>query len=740
MGRIKKIIESLNYEKQMFIKLLGLVTLPLIVMGIVSCNIYIRAESAKNRLTLNSYSDEMTREYENIFSSMKEYYLSIVNEDTYKWLVRQAEVPYAQYSHLKEAQRDLEGNYFMEKYIKDYEFINVSHGWVFNNYGLFPYDKIRNKEATDRFIEEQKEVPMSIYWLNRPDTLSPVYGSMRVTDSVDSSGLLLVVKGSQGISGISWLLSIQVDDVSLQRMSEGYQKLGYDIAVLGNGKVMLESNPEMTETYLQRQDGESGIYKNGKKRYNINVSRGEISGLTYVVGYDTSKVKQDATVFVFASFAVIAAFALLMILVRLTAVAFAKPLLLLEKYADDQNKQIKELLVANLIKGELNETRIDSALKKSEVSPWPVYRMVALSCKGEGNEEESPSHVRSAELEESQSRENYEKILAGLSEEICREIFITPIFYRDKLICLVGAENDTEIDQKTALLYKEMKDYISEAFGFATASGISQPFHHLSHVRRAYNECEEALYNRTNKEDMDNSSLVLFDDYLVMNQVGNVYDMIMENELIQSIESCNEEEAVRLLEMIIERMDSKSVVGIERNFYLTRLLTAMLNVPASAGISLSDIFDSGQYNVLNHITQIYEKKKVVKAATEEIIHPVIEKLLERKAQGNELEIVTRIMTIIKESKGNVSLNECAESMSYHPNYLSKVLKREKGVTFTDIVNEEKLKQAKYMLLTTEYSVAEISERLHYNNVQNFIRFFKNQVGSTPAAFRKEHQR
>lgn len=723
MGRIKKIIESLNYEKQMFVKLLALVTLPLIVMGMVSCNIYIQAETAKSRLTLNSYSDEMTREYENIFSSMKEYYLSVVNDESFKWLVRQEEAPYTQYTHLKEAQRDLEGNYFMGKYIKNYEFINVTHGWVFNNYGMFPYDQVRNKEATDRFIEEQKETPLSIYWLNRPDALSPVYGTMRATDSVDSSGLLLVAKGGQGISGISWILSIRVDESQLKQMSEGYQKLGYDIAILGREIVLLESNREMTETYLQQEGRESGIYKNARKRYNINVTRGEVSGLTYVVGYDTSKVKQDATIFVFASFAVIAAFAVLLLLVRVTAVAFAKPLLLLEKYADDQTKQIKELMVSNMIKGELNEPKIEDAMRKSELTPWPVYRMVSLRCKGEGSE-----------------TEDYEKIIAGIPEEIRNQIFITPIFYRSKLVCLVGAESDAEIDAKTAQLYKDMKDYISENFGFCTASGISQPFHKLTHVRRAYNECEEALYNRNNKEDIDNSSLVLFDDYLTVSQVGNVYDMIMENELIQSIESCNEEEAVRLLELIIERMDTKSVVGIERNFYLTRLLTAMLNVPVAAGISLSDVFDSEQYNVLNHITQIYDKKKMVNAAVEEVIHPMIAKLTERKLEGNELEIVTRIMALIKETKGNISLNECADSLSYHPNYLSKVLKREKGVTFTDIVNEEKLKQAKYMLLTTEYSVAEISERLHYNNVQNFIRFFKNQVGSTPAAFRKEHKR
>lgn len=77
-------------------------------------------------------------------------------------------------------------------------------------------------------------------------------------------------------------------------------------------------------------------------------------------------------------------------------------------------------------------------------------------------------------------------------------------------------------------------------------------------------------------------------------------------------------------------------------------------------------------------------------------------------------------------------------IKFHPNYIGKIIKKEKNITFTDMVNEEKLMQAKYMLLTTEMSVAEISEILMYNNVQNFIRFFKKHIGVTPAAFRKEH--
>lgn len=726
--RIKKIISSLTYEKQIFVKLLGLVTIPLIVMGIISCNIYIKGETSKKQMALNSYSDEVSREYENILSTLKEYYIEAVSKDDIHWLERQEEPPFSKYSNLKQAQRILEGNYFMRRYIADYEFINVKYGWVFNNYGMFSFDKMKNREETEHFLKDQENMLLSVYWLNRSGALSPMNGSMRMTDTVDSSGLRLVIKKEQGIGGLSWLLTIKIDKNQLNEMAKSYKMMGYDVSMIGSGQVLLETNPTMTNVYRNSGREGSGVYKskNGDK-YHINVRTDEISGLNYLVGYNTANVKKDAFVFIFASFAVLAAFALILFFIQLTAAAFAMPLRRLEKYVDDQDRQIKKLLVSNLIEGELNEKNIEEALKKSEIMPLYAYRMIAMICK-------------SAPYDEEKGKEKYTEILSALPKALENDIFIAPVYYRDKLIFITGAQNDMEVDAKTAVLYKGLKDYIAESYDLVIASGISQPFHRLHHVRRAYSECAEALYNKSNKADMNNSTLVLFDDYLMKSQVGNVYDMIMENELIQSITSGKEEEAACLLNVIIDRMEIKNVVGIERNFYLTRLLTAMLNIPSSANISLSDVFDSEQYNILNSITQIYDKKKVISAVNDQIIKPIISRLIKKGQEGEESFIVRQAVDLIKDSKGNISLNDCAEKLSYHPNYLSKVIKRELGITFTDMATEEKLKQAKYMLLTTEYSVAEISERLTYNNVQNFIRFFKNNVGFTPAAFRREHRK
>ena len=72
-------------------------------------------------------------------------------------------------------------------------------------------------------------------------------------------------------------------------------------------------------------------------------------------------------------------------------------------------------------------------------------------------------------------------------------------------------------------------------------------------------------------------------------------------------------------------------------------------------------------------------------------------------------------------------------------YIWKVLKNERNTNFTDLVASQKLEMAKELLLTTDMSVAQVADTLHYSNVQNFIRFFSREVGMTPGKYKKEYQ-
>ena len=725
--------KRVKFENRLFLQFLLLVTVPLIVMGIVSYDIYIKGETAKSRQALESYCESVANEYENVFSSIREYYLDSTGSTSVKWLVNQQEVPYSKYKELRQAQNLLQGNYFLSKYISFYNFVNVKEGWVLNKYGMYSIKDLKNKKELEQFIGQQKDVLLSLYWLNRTDVIGPYHGTVKESGFVDLSGELLVVKEEYSSVGMVYLLTVRLNTDQLSRLSEPYQKMGYDVTVLSGKKVLMETNQGLTETYLKAAEKgtlKSGIYTSpGGKKYRLSVKESGGNNLTYITGMDMDKMNRGGIPYVLASAAIIAVFGILLVGLRFAAVAFSKPVLMLQKFADDQNVQIKELFLTNLLKGELNMEKIQETMKKYEMESWNSYRLIAIACKFEEKGEPLP--------QEEKDRINKEIIL-HLPDYVKEAFFVSAVLYNHMALFMIGENDDVEVDNKTALVYKQIKDHVVEQYGYPVAFGISRTFHNLTHAGRACEECSEALHSKNHDRNENGASLVLYDDYSLMDPAGNIYDKIMEDELSGAVDSCNEEEARRFLELIVGRMEVKGASGMERTYYVTRLLTAILEIPAKASISLSDIFGNEQYNVLTKAANVYGQKELVSYMMDEILSPVMNVLMESR-QASASDIVKEVTRMIKESGGNTSLNECAEILNYHPNYISRVLKKEKGISFTDLINEEKLKIAKYMLLTTTDSIAVISTKLNYNNVQNFIRFFKNQIGTTPSAYRKEHK-
>ena len=84
-----------------------------------------------------------------------------------------------------------------------------------------------------------------------------------------------------------------------------------------------------------------------------------------------------------------------------------------------------------------------------------------------------------------------------------------------------------------------------------------------------------------------------------------------------------------------------------------------------------------------------------------------------------------------------TLEECASRLHYNANYLSSVFKKEMNCTFTEYLGNYRINVAKTWLGETDMTVKEISEKLMYNNSQNFIRSFRKLVGMTPGEYRSK---
>ncbi len=94
----------------------------------------------------------------------------------------------------------------------------------------------------------------------------------------------------------------------------------------------------------------------------------------------------------------------------------------------------------------------------------------------------------------------------------------------------------------------------------------------------------------------------------------------------------------------------------------------------------------------------------------------------------------QIVDILQERGGNVSLEECAGILNYHPSYVWKILHR-KGTTYKSLQADIKIREAMRMLQETDQTVSEIARTLGYSNPQNFIRFFTGRTSVSPGKFR-----
>ena len=106
-----------------------------------------------------------------------------------------------------------------------------------------------------------------------------------------------------------------------------------------------------------------------------------------------------------------------------------------------------------------------------------------------------------------------------------------------------------------------------------------------------------------------------------------------------------------------------------------------------------------------------------------------------RLEGRMLEI----MNYMFENYQNVTLRGLAHHFGYSEPYLCKLFREESGSTFTQILRDFKLKQAKKLLQTTDKKLNEICDTIGYSDTTQFIRDFKQQYGNTPAKYRKAFQ-
>jgi two-component system, response regulator YesN len=108
-----------------------------------------------------------------------------------------------------------------------------------------------------------------------------------------------------------------------------------------------------------------------------------------------------------------------------------------------------------------------------------------------------------------------------------------------------------------------------------------------------------------------------------------------------------------------------------------------------------------------------------------------------KKEKKEYKPIRLIKLYIQEHFGEpVSLEDIAQLVHFSPVYVSTVFKKETGMSFTGYLTDVRMGEAKKLLKTSSFSVAEIARIVGYNDVKHFSKLFIKSVGIKPIEFRK----
>ena len=82
------------------------------------------------------------------------------------------------------------------------------------------------------------------------------------------------------------------------------------------------------------------------------------------------------------------------------------------------------------------------------------------------------------------------------------------------------------------------------------------------------------------------------------------------------------------------------------------------------------------------------------------------------------------------------LEDAAREVGLHPTYFSKLFKEEMGISFTDYLSKVRVEAAK-LLMRSDYSLAEISQMVGFNDQSYFTKVFKKHTGESPHRWRTQ---
>jgi 2-isopropylmalate synthase len=127
---------------------------------------------------------------------------------------------------------------------------------------------------------------------------------------------------------------------------------------------------------------------------------------------------------------------------------------------------------------------------------------------------------------------------------------------------------------------------------------------------------------------------------------------------------------------------------------------------------------------------------IIKSSINALVSAANKLAVEQHITEGREERIVEIISFIQKNYVDATLEMLSDEFHLSKPYLSKYIREKSGMTFQDLVKEERMKRARALLKETSQSVENVAACVGYENVEHFNRLFKKSYGITPVQYRK----
>ncbi|WP_456276438.1 helix-turn-helix domain-containing protein [Bacillus sp. AK128] len=310
---------------------------------------------------------------------------------------------------------------------------------------------------------------------------------------------------------------------------------------------------------------------------------------------------------------------------------------------------------------------------------------------------------------------------------------LTPIVMNRTQVTILLSNHETD-EEYTAFLNETaqiIQTRVKEELHLPVSIGISLPYSTLSSTIHAYKEGLESLKYTIQ---LGSESIIFFENLERGTSFYTFFPKQIKNELFDSIKVCDKPKVDELLNSFLTTILEKDLNHTQYQISIVRLLNDLIELMQTLGIDIIEL--DNQKSLFDHLYDLKTLSEIQNWFKDVLIYPLMTKIEER-TESQYKNLSDKIIHIVQqEFDQDITLDSIASRLHYNPNYLSSIFRKETNISFSEYLSSYRLNMAKTWLLETEMSVKEISEKLKYNNSQNFIRSFRKSEGTTPGKYRE----